>query len=924
MSRLREDFLKYFDRRGHLVCASTPIVPQGDPTLLFTSAGMVPFKPYFLGIKSGLSRTASCQKCFRTTDIDRVGTTIRHLTFFEMLGNFSFGDYFKADAIHWAWEFLTKEMQLDPKRLYPTVFKDDDEAVELWKKEGTPNPITKLGEDTNFWNMGPTGPCGPCSEIYIDLGKELSCGKPSCGVGCDCDRYLEIWNLVFTQFDRQPDGSLKGLPQKNIDTGMGLERLALAVSGKRSPFETELFWPIMESAAELLGTIPGKTPQTKLAFRIIGDHARAASVLASEGIIPSNVERGYVLRRLIRRAVRYGQLLGRKEPFLHKLVPSVLEVLGATYPDLAKAKPQIEQTILAEETRFMETLEKGERELETILADKPTSLPGEAAFKLYDTFGFPFELTKEIALGRGIAIDEAGFAAAQEKASEVARAGWKGSGEVSQSEYEKVIKANAGLHCEFTGYGVLAQESRVAAVLRLTKGDGGLSISFGATEELKPGDEGEVVLFKTSFYPEGGGQVGDKGALFDDIGKKIADVHDTQRPHPDLIVHRVTALRLIRAGFKVRAEVDKERRETIRYHHTATHLLNAALREVLGDTVRQAGSLVAPDKLRFDFTHAKPMTPDQIKAVEESVNKAIKADMPVEPQERPAKDVDSLGAVKLLGESYGEKPRFLLIGPKGWITPMDRYSLELCGGTHVHHTGEIQHLKIVKETSVAAGIRRIEAVAGPALEEHQRQVEEGQRTALRQSLITYLKITAEIMEITGKPHKSLPSKIADPDAAPIEEVRRSTEAMKELEKMLKSELGNLRQQSLSQQAQLGKVLMDVGRIKLCVQKFRQAEIATLRQVADQVKREMGTGVVFMGSSDDNKLSFVVSVTQDLVGKGLDASALAKTVAGRINGRAGGRADFAQGGGNDYDWNVLVQTVTDSLRPLSDKVIKSNN
>ncbi|MCX5789522.1 MAG: alanine--tRNA ligase [Elusimicrobia bacterium] len=908
MSQLRSRFLSFFDRRAHNVVASTAIVPQGDPTLLFTSAGMVPFKPYFLGLKSGLSRAASCQRCFRTTDIDRVGTTIRHLTFFEMLGNFSFGDYFKAEAIAWAWEFLTKEAGLDPKRLTPTVFKDDDEALRLWSKQPIVNPVIRLGEDTNFWAVGPTGPCGPCSEIYLDLGAELSCGQPSCAPGCDCDRYLEIWNLVFMQFARQEDGSLRPLPQKNIDTGMGLERLTLAVSGKKSPFETELFLPIVEAAADLLKAPPD---QNKLAFRIIADHARAASVLAAEGIIPSNVERGYVLRRLIRRAVRYGQLLGHKGPFLHQLVEPTLKILGEQYPELAKARSQIENTLRAEEDRFLETLEKGERELRQILETKPQAIPGEVAFKLYDTFGFPFELTKEICVAAGVSVDDQGFARAQQEAVQVARAGWRGSGEKATLNYDAFAKENVGLHCEFHGYQTMNLETRVIGVFRYNKKTAVEETK--AEKELLPGDEGEVVLHKTPFYAESGGQVGDKGVLFDDVGNKVAEVHDVQRPHPDIIVHHVTALRLIRPGLKVRAEVDKHHRETVRYHHTATHLLNAALRQVLGPMIRQAGSLVAPDRLRFDFTHPKSLTEEQIKAVEDSVNAAIAADMPVECQERPVADVEPLGATVLLGENYGEKPRFVLIGPSGWKDPHQRYSLALCGGTHVHRTGEIRHMKIVKESAVAAGIRRIEAVAGPALEEHQRMMEEGQRKQLQEMLERYLRLTAEIQELTGKPFKAIPRRLPNPETDPLPEIKRSLEALRELEKMLKAELQNLKAQTLARQAHVGRITLDIGNVKVCLQKFREAELATLRSMSDEIRRELGTGVVFLGSTEDERLSFVVGVTQDLAGKTLNAGELAKTVAQMMGGKAGGRADFAQGGGPDYDWDTLVNKVTSTIR-----------
>ncbi|MFA6029197.1 MAG: alanine--tRNA ligase [Elusimicrobiota bacterium] len=911
MSDLRDGFLKYFDRKGHLICASVPLIPEGDPTLLFTSAGMVPFKPYFLGMKKGISRATSCQKCFRTTDIDRVGTTIRHLTFFEMLGNFSFADYFKADAVHFAWDFLTGTVGLDPRRLYPTVFKDDAEAEEIWKKQGVSNPITRLGEDSNFWAMGPTGPCGPCSEIYYDLGPEWSCGKPGCTVGCDCDRYLEVWNLVFMQYERLEGGTLKSLPFKNIDTGMGLERLSMIVQGKPSPFETDLLAPIAAAASSVLSTpLPGEkessaaAAEARTAYRIVSDHIRSAAMLASEGVIPSNVERGYVLRRLIRRAARYGRLLGAKEPFLHALVPSVLSVYAHPYPALFAAKGQVEQTLLAEEQRFLETLEKGERELATILEAHPKTLPGETAFKLYDTFGFPLELTREIASRRGVSVEEEGFAKAQEAAADTARAGWKGSGERPTVHYDKLLQKHPGLKSEFIGYHKTSHETRVILILRY--GSSGVE----EAEELKPGDEGEVVLLQTPFYAESGGQVGDQGVLLDDVDEKkqFALVHDVQKPHPHLLTHRVTAQRPLKLHAKVRAVVDAERRRKTAYHHTATHLLNEALHRVLGGNVRQAGSMVAPDRLRFDFTHPKPMSEEQVAEVEKIVNEAIARDLPVEVEERAAEEAKALKALTLLGENYGARPRFVLIGPKGFRDPLDRYSLELCGGTHVERTGEIQDFKIVKESAVAAGIRRIEAVAGPALEHLQRIEEEKTRQGLRDAIQRYIEVTSKIQSVTGKPYRDVVKNIPDADTGPLEEVRKSLGALRELEKILRADLDSHKQSKLSQQAKMGQVVLQVGAVKLSVQKFAQAEIQTLRGIADQIKRELGTGVVLLATSEEHKLSFVLSVTQDLVDKGIDASKIAREIAVITKGRAGGRKDFAQGGGPDADWEEIVNKV----------------
>ncbi|MFH2202753.1 MAG: alanine--tRNA ligase [Elusimicrobiota bacterium] len=905
MSDLREKFLTYFDHKGHHITASTPLIPEGDTTVMFNIAGMVPFKPYFLGLKTGTNRAASCQKCFRTVDIDIVGTTIRHMTFFEMLGNFSFGDYFKQDAIHFAWDFLTHVIGLDPKRLYVTIFKDDDEAEKLWEKEGIPNEIYRLGEDTNYWAMGETGPCGPCSEIYYDLGPEMGRG-PGDVVGGDGDRYIEIWNLVFMQFNRQEDGSLKTLPNQNIDTGMGLERLAMLVEGKASPFQTSLFDPIRQAASEHLGVpapvftglVPKEQAETETAYRIISDHIRAAVMLTAEGIIPSNVERGYVLRRLIRRASRYGRLLGAKEPFLHTLVKPAIAIFNDTYPELGASRPQVEATLMAEEKRFLETLEKGERELQDILKSNDKRLSGEQAFKLYDSFGFPLELTREICQAKGITLDEKSFHTAQEKAVETARAGWKGSGETSKDKYQRY--AAEGYASEFVGYTKTEQETKISAII-------------GGQATLAPGDEGEILLVRTPFYPEGGGQVGDAGELLDDVTEKIvAKVVDTQKPLPGLIIHRIIAHKEIRPGTRVLARVDLARRRTTAYHHTATHLLNEALQRILGDTIRQAGSFVAPDRLRFDFTYPEPLDRDEIWKIEEIANEAILADYTVAAQERAAEDAKTLNARTLLGENYGEKPRFLLIGARGWDDPQDRFSLELCGGTHVKRTGEIKQFKVIKQSSVAAGIRRIEAVAGPALDERERQEENLKREALKTALKDYIVITSKIQSVSGLPYRDVLRDLPDPETAPAAEIDKALALMEKLDKKHRRQLTDLKREKLMQQAQIGLMLLEVGGIKLSVQKFDSAELQTLRTISDQVKRELGTGVVFLGAANDHKLSFVVSVTQDLVGKGVDASKIAKAVAEAQKGKGGGRKDFAQGGGPDVDWEMLINTVKETL------------
>ncbi|MFH1724514.1 MAG: alanine--tRNA ligase [Elusimicrobiota bacterium] len=920
MSDLREKFLTYFDHKGHHINASTPLIPEGDPSLLFTAAGMVPFKPYFLGIKKGTDRAASCQKCFRTSDVDRVGMTLRHLTFFEMLGNFSFGDYFKEDAIRFAWDFLTNVAGLDPKRLHPTVFTDDDEAEELWRKTGTVNLVKRLGEESNFWAMGETGPCGPCSEIYYDLGPQIGSG-PEDVIGGEGDRYIEVWNLVFMQFDRQQDGRLVPLPKKNIDTGMGLERLAMIVEDKKDPFHTSLFAPVRDAAAGFLERSSGDGKalperERELAYRIISDHTRAAVMLAFEGVIPSNVERGYVLRRLIRRASRYGRLLGANEPFLHLLAPSAIEIFRKPYPELAEARSQIEDTLRAEEERFLETLEKGERELEGILERHPKALAGEQAFKLYDTYGFPLELTREICVRRGVTVDQEGFDKAQEAAVEKARAGWKGSGESSGDVYDEVLQRNPGMRSEFVGFQKLEALTQIACVIRHRETQQGKQLLSGTGQELCPGDEGEVILTRTPFYPEGGGQIGDSGVILDDIkeDKKLAEVHDTQKPRPDLIVHRVTAHRTIRPNMRVRARVDADKRRTTAYHHTATHLLNHALRRVLGPSVRQAGSLVAHDRLRFDFTHNKPLKKDEIAEVQRIVNEAIEKDIPVSARLQPIEEAARLKPITLLGEKYGEKPRFLLIGAKGWDDPMDRFSLELCGGTHVERTGQIRTFKIVKESSVAAGIRRIEAVAGPALEELKRQEERELRESLKEATRRFVEVTSKIQSVTEKPFRDPMLKdLPDPETAPLADIRKVMPEIKDLEKKLRAQLEQLKREKLLKQAMLGQVLLEIDGLKMAVQKFDQVEPQTLRLLTDRLKRELGSGVVFLASTEHKRLSFVVGVTQDLVGKGFDASLIAKAIAEIQNGRGGGRKDFAQGGGPNHDWEELVNKVKELIK-----------
>jgi alanyl-tRNA synthetase len=867
-SEIRRGYLDFFQKRGHQLRPSAPLIPQGDPTLMFNSAGMVPFKPYFLGLKKDLSRATSSQKCFRTTDIERVGTTLRHLTFFEMLGNFSFGDYFKAEAVAWAWEFLTKELGLDPKRLHPTVFREDDEAEALWRKQGIANPVVRLGEESNFWAVGPTGPCGPCSEIYYDLGPSFETPGAQNTVGGEGDRYLEIWNLVFMQFDRQQDGALKPLPRRNIDTGMGLERLSFALQGKPSPFQTDLFSPITEEAARILKADPSD-PKQALGFRVISDHARAAAMLMAEGVIPSNVDRGYVLRRLIRRAARYGQLLGHDRPFLHLLVPAVVGIFESGYPELRSAAGPVAATLKAEEEKFLETLQFGEAELDALLRKAGKTLPGDQAFKLHETFGFPLELTKEICSQRGVSVDEAGFKKASEKAVETARASWKGSG-------ERTVLLPADLpKTSFVGYETVECKAHVQI--------------YSSTNHF-------VVLDKTPFYAEGGGQVGDAGELLSGDGSRVlAHVLDTQKQN-DVHIHFVDAP--LDSGMEIIARVDNERRSRIKPHHTATHLMNEALKQVLGPHVRQAGSYVGPDKLRFDFTHPKALAQDEIARIEAIVNEEIEAAHPVIPKQHPVSKVAEFGATTLLGEDYGEEPRFLLIGPKGWDSPKERFSLELCGGTHVSNTAEILSFKIIKESSVSSGVRRIEALAGAAVAEHLSQKDSARKQAVAQLEAREKALLGELSALGGK---------APPAAG------RDEASLRAAIKNLENALGQLKAKNLAARADAGRRTLEAGGVKICVQRLEGADPKSLRSLSDKAKSDLGSGLVFLAAPGGGKLSFILAATPDLAAKGVDAAKLAKAFAAANGGSAGGRPDFAQGGAADSDWDALVQDLIGRIK-----------
>ncbi|MBI5048745.1 MAG: alanine--tRNA ligase, partial [Deltaproteobacteria bacterium] len=701
---IRKEFLKYFENNGHIIVPSSPLVPKGDPTLLFTNAGMVQFKDVFLGEeKRPYSRAVSAQKCMRAggkhNDLENVGRTARHHTFFEMLGNFSFGDYFKKEAIAFAWEFITKKMGLDQKKLMVTVFQEDNEAADIWEKSIgiSKSRIVRMGEKDNFWAMGDVGPCGPCSEIVIDQGKDVGCGRPECEIGCDCDRFLELWNLVFMQYNKDLKGQLTPLPKPSIDTGMGLERLSSVMQGKKSNYEGDLFAPLINFIEEQSGKNYGETETNDVSIRAIADHSRAVTFLIADGILPSNEGRGYVLRRILRRASRHGKLLGINEPFLYKVCGKVIEVMGEAYPEIAVARNTLVKAAEGEETRFLETLERGlhilDEEITRLKGEKVKRLKGDFAFKLYDTYGFPIDLTADIIRPRNFTIDEEGFNAAMEEQRLKARDAWKGSGEIKAHEiYNKL--SGSGVKTNFVGYHTDVTSSKIVCLLK----------EGNSVNHASQGDTIEVITAETPFYGESGGQAGDIGSM---VGSDFdLTVVDTKKPLPDFIVHHCTVKEgNVSTGDTVELIPDLQVRKATSRHHTATHLLHATLRNVIGEHVRQAGSLVGPMRLRFDYSHFSALTEQELKKIENIVNEKIMENIDVATDTLSYKDAISKGALAFFDEKYGDTVRMVSVAG---------FSKELCGGIHAKRTGDIGLIKIIHDSSVAAGVRRIEAAAGAA------------------------------------------------------------------------------------------------------------------------------------------------------------------------------------------------------------------
>ena len=867
---IRRRYLDFFLRHRHEIVPSGPLIPPNDPSLLFTNAGMVQFKKLFLGEeKRAYTRAASCQKCLRVSgkhnDLENVGRTARHHTFFEMLGNFSFGDYFKREAIAWAWQFVTEELQLPKEKLWVTVFREDDEAAEIWKDVAglTDARIIRMGEKDNFWTMGDTGPCGPCSEIYIDQGEDMSCG-PDCGIGkCDCDRFLEIWNLVFTQFDQAADGSRALLAAPNIDTGMGLERIAAVCQGKRSNFDCDLFQEIIQYAAGLAGvTYSFSAPDTNdvdTALRVIADHSRSAAFLIAEGVLPSNENRGYVLRRLIRRALRFATLMGVHEPFMHKVARKVTEVMGEAYPDLLESADFIDRAVFEEEQRFSLTLEKGlhllEEELQRLEAAGQTVIPGAFCFKLYDTYGFPLDIVTDVAGKRGFTADGSGFEAHMREQRERAREHQKKGGLLGQGagEGDAAFKklADDGLRSVFVGYERLTAASPVTALLDA----GGVPV-----DHLGEGETGFAVTEKTPFYGESGGQAGDAGLLAVVSGE--AGVLTARKPAPDLIVHEIEVLRgEVHLGQEATLSVDADSRQSTARNHTCTHLLHAALRRTLGTHVKQAGSLVDSRRLRFDFSHIAALTPEELAAVERDVNRAIMADLPVAAREMPREEALAGGAMALFGEKYGETVRVLIVGCEG----REPESVELCGGTHLSRTGQAGSFLIVAETGVAAGTRRIEAVTG--WNAYGLAVEQRAEAAALAGLL-----------------KSKPGQLAERVQTLQTEVKKMRKASE------KAAAAPVTGADLLRRAE------EVNGVRLLAARLENVPVKALREIMDDVRSRLSSaGVACLATVEEGKVGLLLYVSKDLHGR-FTAPALIKDVAAPCGGAGGGRPDLAQAGG----------------------------
>ena len=856
VNELRQMFLDFFESKGHLVMNSFSLVPQNDNSLLLINAGMAPLKPYFTGAEiPPRTRVATCQKCIRTGDIENVGKTARHGTFFEMLGNFSFGDYFKHEAIAWSWEFLTKVVGLDENRLYPSVYEEDDEAFDIWNKEiGVPaDRIFRFGKEDNFWEHG-AGPCGPCSEIYYDRGEKYGCGKPGCTVGCDCDRYMEVWNNVFTQFENDGEGHYETLKQKNIDTGMGLERLAVVVQDVDSIFDVDTLCALRNKVCEVAGKTYGVNHEDDVSIRLITDHMRSATFLISDGVMPTNEGRGYVLRRLIRRAARHGRLLGIEGPFLEKLSETVIEGSKDGYPELEEKKTFILNVLHNEESQFNKTIDQGLKILADLEAEMKEAgksvLGGSDAFRLYDTYGFPIDLTKEILEEKGYTIDEDGFKEEMEVQRKRAResravSNYMGADATVYDEIDRNITT------EFDGYDKLEAASKVTVLTTETE----------IVDSLMEGQKGTIFVERTPFYATMGGQEGDTGVITTANG--VFRVEDTIKLRGGKYGHvGVMESGMISNGDEVTLKVDEQERKDTCKNHSATHLLQKALKTVLGAHVEQKGSLVNPTRLRFDFAHFQAMTPEEIAETEALVNKEIQAALPVTTQIMGIEEAKKTGAMALFGEKYGDEVR---------VVSMGDFSVELCGGTHVANTAIITLFKIVSEAGVAAGVRRIEALTGNNVIEYYRQMEENLHTIAKTLKTSPAEITEKITHLQKE----------------VKELQSENESLKS--KMAQDSLGNVMDQ-----------VVEVKGVKVLASAVDGVDMNGLRDLGDQLKEKLGEGVVVLASAKDGKVSLLAMATQGAMDKGAHAGNLIKAAAAIVGGGGGGRPNMAQAGGKNPD------------------------
>lgn len=854
LHEIRKEFLQFFEEKSHLILPSFSLVPKNDKSLLLINAGMAPLKPYFTGEKTPPERkVTTCQKCLRTADIENVGKTDRHATFFEMLGNFSFGDYFKKEAIQWAWEFLTERLEIPEKDLWVSIYTNDDEAFEIWNKivGVAEEKIVRLGKEDNFWELE-IGPCGPCSEIYIDRGEKFGCGEPTCKPGCECDRFIEVWNLVFTQYDKDKDGEYHPLKHPNIDTGMGLERIATIMEKANNIFEVEEIRKILKVVENISGKTYGIDHKIDTSLRVITDHSRAIAFLVSDGVLPSNEGRGYVLRRLIRRAARHGKLLGIGKAFLNTIVSAVIESWSVEYPEIKEKKAYIKKIVSAEEEKFQETIHQGihilDEYIDDIIASNKKYLDGEKAFKLYDTYGFPLDLTREILEEKELGVDEEEFNVYMEEQRNRARKarekhadlGWKSSNVLELAQDANTI---------FKGYENISTRSEVIDIL----------VDGSPSQSIEEGEEGILILNETPFYAERGGQVADIGYIESKTFK--GRVVDTQYTKDETIIHLIKVeFGALNLGDKVNAVVDSSNRKDIMRNHSATHLLHRALKDVLGEHVNQAGSLVSSDRLRFDFTHYEAVTEEELKSIERIVNEKILDALEVSTTETSLKDAQDMGIIGLFEDKYKDVVR---------VVQMGDYSKELCGGTHVENTGSIGLFKIVSESSIASGVRRIEAITGRAAYEYTLELE-NDITSVSQLLKTNkreVKIKVENLidelKIKEKEIESLKAKMASSIADEILNYKQS-----------------------------------INGINLITYRVENMDMNSLRSLGDKLRDALGTGVIVLANIDGQKINFVSMVTKDLVKLGIHAGNIIKEVAKKAGGGGGGRPDIAQAGGKD--------------------------